>query len=177
MIKPSEMVFGIPTLQSKKREKYPDTAVLTILAAGDKGTARKIDINTFGVDALELKLDGNDYVNFAFNMENGEKVVYFANTTHIENPSNIRVTKQATFANKKMYDYLAKVFDLDVTKDVELFLTDISAGVGKVVLNNNVVLEETIVLTSDEDDHSNDVIHDVEITSIEENNVSEGLGY
>ena len=181
MIKHSELVFGVPTVRSKQEEKYPDMGVITMLADAGKGTSKKLDLNTFLVDELELKLDGNDMVNFAFTMEEGEKVVYFANTTHIENPSNIRVTKQATLSNKKMYDYLAKVFDLDTTVDNELLISEISAGVGKVnVLVNDTntsesnlaasdlveefnspdgeLVQEAVVITSDEDNHTNDVI-------------------
>jgi len=144
MIKHNELVFGIPTQRSKNEEKYPEQSVLTMLATGDKGTARKIDVNTCAVNLLGFNLDGKDAVNFAFNMEEGEKVVYFANTTLIENPSNVRLTKQATFSNKKMYDYLGKVFDLDTTKDNELLISDISDNIGKVtVLLDTTTTEET----------------------------------
>jgi hypothetical protein len=144
MIKHSELVFGIPTMRSKQEEKYPDLAVITMLADAGKGTSKKLDLNTNLVETLELKLDGNDMVNFAFTMEEGERAIYFAVTTHIDNPGNLRVTKQATVSNKRMYEYLAKVFELDTTVDNELLISDISAGVGRVsVIANNVVAEDT----------------------------------
>lgn len=143
MIKHSELVFGVPTQRSKNEEKYPEQSVLTMLATGDKGTARKIDVNTHAANLLGFKLEGKDTVNFAFNMEDGEKVVYFANTTLIENPSNVRLTKQATFSNKKMYDYLAKVFELDTAVDNELLISDISDNIGKVTVLNSTVEETT----------------------------------
>ena len=142
MIKHNELVFGIPTQRSKKEEKYPNEAVLTMLAEGEKGTAKKIDINTYAVEQLEFKLDGNDKANFAFTMEGEEKAVYFANTSNIENPSNINVTKQATFSNKRMYEYLAKVFELDTTKDNEFLLSNIEAQTAKVTVLREVSNEE-----------------------------------
>jgi hypothetical protein len=148
MIKHSELVFGIPTMRSKQEEKYPDLAVITMLADAGKGTSKKLDLNTNLVETLELKLDGNDMVNFAFTMEEEQRAIYFAVTTHIDNPGNLRVTKQATVSNKRMYEYLAKVFELDTTVDNELLISDISAGVGRVVvvpsvIANNVVAEDT----------------------------------
>ena len=141
MIKHEELVYGIPTLRSKKEEKYPTTAILTMLAEGEKGTAKKLDINTYAVEQLEFKLDGKDTANFAFNMEDGKKVVYFANTSNIENPTNINVTKQATFSNKKMYEYLAKVFELDTTQVNELVISEIEGNVGRVTADVILDLE------------------------------------
>lgn len=141
MIKHTDLVFGIPTQRSKNEEKHPNQAVLTVQALGEKGTARKIDINTRAAELLGLKLDGSDKVNFAFNMEDDKKVVYFANTTLVENPTNIKVTKQATFADKKMHSYLSKVFELDNTKDSELLISDISDSIGTVTVLETVVEE------------------------------------
>jgi len=152
MIKHSELVFGIPTQRSKSVEKHPKESVLTMLAAGDKGTARKIDVNTCAANLLGFKLDGKDTVNFAFNMEDGKKVVYFANTTLIENPSNVRLTKQATFSNKKMYDYLAKVFELDTAVENELLISDISDNIGKITVLTNVVEDLPIEVAEDTTD-------------------------
>jgi hypothetical protein len=132
MIKHTELVFGIPTVRSKKEEKYPNDAVLTMLAVGEKGTAKKIDINTFAVEQLEFLLDGNDKANFAFTMVDNEQKVFFANTSTMENPTNINVTKQATFSNKKMYEYLAKVFELDTSIDNELILNQVEGNVAEV---------------------------------------------
>lgn len=181
MIDHTNLIFGIPSITSKKQEKYPDMGVITLLADAGKGTSKKLDLNTYLVEALALKLDGEDSVNFAFVMDGNEKVVYFANTTNMENPTNMRVTKTGTVSNKKMYDYLAKVFELDTTKDNELLVSNIQGTAGKVSVlieateiqeselasadlieefntPEGALVSEVTVLTSDEDNHENDVI-------------------
>ncbi len=46
-----------------------------------------------------------------------------------------------------MYEYLAKVFELDTTVDNELLISDISAGVGKVsVIANDTTQEQESAL-------------------------------
>ena len=166
------LVFGIPTQRSKKEEKYPETAVLTMYAEGEKGTAKKVDINTFAAEALEFKLDGNDTCNFAFIMEGDTRVVYFANTSAIDNPTNINVTKQATFSNKKMYEYLAKVFELDTTKDNEFLLSCEDGNVARVSVIAETVEETPIILESIEDNDINAGIETPDFMEAIENNVN-----
>jgi hypothetical protein len=131
-----ELVFGLPTQRTVKEEKYPDQGVLKFHSQAGN-VKSKVEKNLFLINRLGLKLDGNDYVNFEFLTNK----IYFANTTDIENPTNIRVTKTGTFSNKKICDFILSKFDMDINKDNELLVTEIEDKVGTVELLLDSVYE------------------------------------
>lgn len=110
--------WGVPTRnRNKKTEKY-DTPVLTMVALGDKGTARKFCFNKALVEALNI-VGGETKVNFGF----GPEGIYLGTFDE-----GLLVKKNNSFSDRKTYDYLTKVLNLDSTVENELHFTSLDNG-------------------------------------------------
>ena len=114
------MEFGVPNQRKKKEEKYPNEGVLTFCKLGKKGSGRKIEFNTKAAELLGLD-DKDAYVVFSFSngisIGNGEQA-------GIPKEHRIKVTKNTPrrISDKRTYEYIVKLEDLDTDNDNEYVL-------------------------------------------------------
>lgn len=154
------MQFGIPNQRKTKEEKYPDTPVLTLDIEGDKGTSRKIFLNESACKLLNL---ADDKAQIAFSFENG---IFIANAGQSQIPDEyaINVTKNAPrrVSDKKTYEYIAKVLDLDTSIENEFKLSTVEIKDGAPVVFQLISLTN---VTDKVDEVSQDYDGEQEVTS------------
>lgn len=147
--------FGVPKKNRKKRvEKYPDTAVMTLGIAGDKGTARKMYLNKKACEMLDLD-EKKAEVAFVFDTDFNA----ICNADHKDVPEKvaIRVTKNypRRISDKSTYSYLIKTLELDDSVENELFLyplaTDNGGGITLYELSLNQVTDDTDIVAVADD--------------------------
>lgn len=113
------MKFGVPNQKKRKEEKYPDTPVVTIGIDGGKGTSRTMSFNKKAVELLSLKEDAT----VAFSFDDGIRIM---NASQSQVPDNygIKVTKNTPrrISEKKTYDYISKILELDNSVENEFTL-------------------------------------------------------
>lgn len=114
------MNFGVPNQRKTKQpEKYPNTPVLIMGVAGEKGTARTMSLNKEAVKILGLS-EEDASVAFSFD-KNG---VHITNGNHEVIPTKfkIRVTNgdPRRFSEKKTYEYMSsKAFENELDNSIE----------------------------------------------------------
>lgn len=135
-----ELKFGVPTQKrTKKEEKYPNLAVITMHAWGGKGTSKKFELNPKASIALGVEEDGDHAVAVSF----AEGNIYIVKATG-EEDENYKLTKGTprSFSNSRVYDYFQKFLSLDNTKDNEFILEQVEGadynGGGVFILNKVV---------------------------------------
>jgi len=134
--------WGVPTKnRNKKTEKY-DTPVVTMVALGEKGTARKFCFNKALVEALNI-VGGETNVNFGF----GPVGIYLGTFKE-----GLTVKKNNSFSDRKTYDYLTKVLNLDTNVENELHFTSLDNGflISKYPSNEIEEAEITVLEVSEE---------------------------
>lgn len=123
------MNFGVPSQRKVKQEAYPDNAIITMGVDGGKGKSRQL---TFNKRASELlNINDKSRIAFAFSPEGG---VAIANTDQngIDPSAGIRVTKSKPrkVSDKKTYEYIKKILDIDTSVETlfELQLSEDGDG-------------------------------------------------
>ena len=110
--------FGIPKrVINKKEEMFPDTPVVTMLAWEGKGYNKKFGFNQSAIELLEL-IPGINSVNFAFDDETFTAYIGKDNGEGAKS-----VAKNSSMSDKKLYDYIAKHYELDERQDNYMELT------------------------------------------------------
>jgi len=128
------IVFGVPTRNvNRKEEKYPDNPVLTLLPLEGKGFGRKFNFNKKALEELNIT-PGMSYVVFAFD---DAQRAYLGISDAPEDNNSVAVAKNMSFSNKKYYDYISKLFNLDndIENDFELIHAGNVNGVDLFELN------------------------------------------
>lgn len=112
------ITFGVPKQREAKLDKYPDTAVITIMAlAGEgKGVGRKIAFNKKALEVMGL-VPGISNINFAF--DDSDSKVFVAKH---DGDDSVRLNKNYSISNKRLYDAITKTYDLDNAVDHEYSL-------------------------------------------------------
>ena len=105
------MNFGVPNQRKVKVEKYPDNAIVTVGIDGGKGKSRQLIFNKRACELLNITDDSR--IAFAFN--GNEFAVANTDQNGIDASVGIRVTKSKPrkISDKKTYDYIKKIMDLD----------------------------------------------------------------
>jgi hypothetical protein len=101
------VVWGIPTQRTKKVEKF-NTPVITMSAIAE-GTGRKFSFNKAAQETLGL-VKGESHVALGFHENN----IYVKSLVK-ETPTSFKLTNTHTFSNKKTFEYIAKVQELDTS--------------------------------------------------------------
>jgi hypothetical protein len=118
--------FGVPLQRTKKEEKYPDKAVITMLAYQGKGTSRKFEFNTKACELLNLTSEESNEVALSFT----EGKIFVVNATG-KDIDSYKMTKSSpkSFSNSRAYDYVAKFLgDLDVSIEREFNVNPVGDG-------------------------------------------------
>lgn len=169
------MNFGVPSQRAtKKAEKYPNQAVLTVGIDGGKGTSRAMSLNSKAVEALGLPEEGA-VVAFGFDVvpagqENAgdctASYIMNGNQEGIPDAIKMRVTKgnPRKISEKRTYEYLSKkAFTLNNSVENEFLLEKVAGEEGsiatfKLSLMGAETVEETINETAT--DLANDLAPD-----------------
>lgn len=139
-----EVIWGVPTQRAKKEEKF-NTPVVTMSSLAKKGAGRKFSFNAAAQDVLGLE-GGETYVSFGFNTENGDIYLMSSET---ETPNGFLLTKQCTFSNKRVFEYIAKNKELDTNEENYLHLTAVE---GEPFYKVASIQTESMEVTIKEDD-------------------------
>jgi hypothetical protein len=115
---------GVPAQRTRKSEKY-NFAVVTMSAIDKPGAGRKFTFNKAAQDVLGI--NGEDRVSFGFSTDRTIIAVRKA-----AGDAGLKLTKTCTLSDKRTYDFIAKIFDLDITQETDL---EIVASNGLLTLN------------------------------------------
>ena len=125
------MQFGIPKKRQVKSELFPDTCVMTVHKAGEKGSARTVSFNSMAADLLSINdNDTHELVMITDLLEDGSRDVFFTKldeSMEVSNSDKLKVTtgQPKRFSNKRHFDFIVENFELDATEDNHLELTNI----------------------------------------------------
>ena len=121
---------GVPAQRTRKSEKY-DFAVVTMSAIDKPGAGRKFTFNKAAQSVLGI--NGEDRVSFGFSTDRTIIAVRKA-----AGDAGLKLTKTCTLSDKRTYDFIAKILDLDITQETDL---EIVAANGLLTLNRITATE------------------------------------
>jgi len=165
--------FGIPKVEKPVNplDKIP---VLTMELVADKGFNRRFVLNSKALQVLEVE-PGIDSIAFAFDDVNNK--VYIAK---LSSEDSVLVAKNRAFSNKRYYEYVAKMKNLDSKYDNYFELTnplDISGITAYELVHiqmdsvetieRSPILDKEIEYMFDEEDTTVDSIGKVQESEIE----------
>ncbi len=114
--------WDVPSLNKKKKVEKYDTPVVTINALDKKGAGRRMLFNKAAIAALDL-LGGDSNIAFGF-LPNNEIVV---STFPLSNPSTFVLNKNFTIRDKRTFEYIARILELDTNLENELHFNLVDA--------------------------------------------------
>lgn len=121
---------GVPAQRTRKSEKY-NFAVVTMSAIDKPGAGRKFTFNKAAQDVLGI--NGEDRVSFGFSTDRTIIAVRKA-----AGDAGLKLTKTCTLSDKRTYDFIAKILNLDITQETDL---EIVAANGLLTLNRFTATE------------------------------------
>lgn len=133
---------AVPTQRTRKQERYNFPAV-TMVALDKPGVGRKFVFNKAAQELLGVS--GEDYISFGFSPDKSIIAVRKNDTV-----AGLRLTKTCTISDKKTYEFIAKILNLDTTKENSFRLETKN---NLVVFNQNKLLDkelESIVDTNND---------------------------
>jgi len=149
---------SVPAQRKRKAEKY-DFPVVTMSAIEKVGAGRKFSFNKAAQELLEI--EGEDRVSFGFSTD--RKIIAVRKAI---GENGIQLTKTCTISDKKTYDFIVKLLNLDTSVEND-FSIDIHNNLPVLNLLNHTAVtqeEETIEFevtnvgeVSEEEDLSADV--------------------
>jgi hypothetical protein len=131
---------GVPAQRTRKSEKY-NFAVVTMSAIDKPGAGRKFTFNKAAQDVLGI--NGEDRVSFGFSTDRTIIAVRKA-----AGDAGLKLTKTCTLSDKRTYDFIAKILDLDITQETDL---EIVAANGLLTLNRLTATEEAAPYQEEEE--------------------------
>jgi hypothetical protein len=109
---------SVPVQRKRKEEKY-SFPVVTMSAIEKVGAGRKFSFNKAAQDLLGVV--GEDRVSFGFNPE--RKIIAVRKAT---NDAGFQLTKTCTISDKKTYDFIAKMLNLDTAYETEFSIENLN---------------------------------------------------
>ena len=115
----NDVSWGVPTQAKRKTEKF-DTPVVTMSALSEKGSGRKFNFNKAAQSLLGL-IGGESHVKVGFGKDNN----IYIQSLIAEEDSTFSMTNSCTFSNKRIYEYIAKMNNLNSTEENYLHLKEV----------------------------------------------------
>lgn len=103
---------SVPVQRQRRGEKY-NFAVVTMSAIDKPGAGRKFSFNKAAQEILGIQ--GEDRVSFGFSTDRTIIAIRKA-----AGDAGLKLTKTCTISDKRTYDFIAKILDLDITQETEL---------------------------------------------------------
>jgi hypothetical protein len=125
---------SVPAQRKRKAEKY-NFPVVTMSAIEKVGAGRKFSFNKAAQELLEI--EGEDRVSFGFSTD--RKIIAVRKAI---GDNGIQLTKTCTISDKKTYDFIVKLLNLDTSVEND-FSIDIHNNLPVLnILNHTVVTQE-----------------------------------
>jgi hypothetical protein len=109
---------AVPVQRKRKEEKY-SFPVVTMSAIEKVGAGRKFSFNKAAQELLGVV--GEDRVSFGFSPD--RKIIAVRKAT---GDAGFQLTKTCTISDKKTYDFIAKILNLDTTYETEFSLESLN---------------------------------------------------
>jgi hypothetical protein len=136
------MEFGIPSKKrTVKKEKHPNTAVITLLPYEGENTSRKMEFNEKAYEVLGLKKDDTNKVAFSFNRSDMTQNA-IVNANEFDSDASLNIAKNGKLSNKSHYEEIKKRYNEDAKSELELTVVDNGAKY------NNQVVFDLVTLSS-----------------------------
>jgi len=140
---------GVPAQRKKREEKFSFPAV-TMVALDKPGAGRKFIFNKAAQELLNIQ--GEERVSFGFSAD--RSIIAVRKAADIN--SGIQLTKTCTISDKKTYEFIAKILNLDTS--VENNFEIVSNGtLNTLHLHANIPVTEEVVTT--ETTYEEDAVH------------------
>lgn len=143
--------FGVPSQRRVREEKYPEKPVITLDAIeGDGvGKARRIILNTYATKMMGINEKASGNIVFVFDDSDINDVKIFignGDQQGVPDEHKIRVSKimPKRISDKRTYEYIAKIFDLDYSVENELQL-------GEKIETNGIVIYPVIKMIPEDE--------------------------
>jgi len=133
---------GVPAQRTRKSEKY-DFAVVTMSAIDKPGAGRKFTFNKAAQSVLGI--NGEDRVSFGFSTDRTIIAIRKA-----AGDAGLKLTKTCTLSDKRTYDFIAKILDLDITQETDL---EIVLANGLLTLNRLTATEAAAPEVEEEEEY------------------------
>jgi hypothetical protein len=128
---------SVPAQRKRKAEKFSFPAV-TMSAIEKVGAGRKFSFNKAAQELLGI--EGEDRVSFGFSTD--RKIIAIRKTT---GDTGLQLTKTCTISDKKTYDFIVKLLDLDTSVEND-FSIDTHNGLNTLnVLRNIQIPQEEVI--------------------------------
>lgn len=165
----SDLTWGVPSQRKQKTEKF-DTPVLTMSKLGGKGSGRKFSFNKAAQTALGVDSDLDQSVMIGFPKGEDNNGV-FVKVVNGETNTSYKLTKSATFSNKKVFEFITKRKELSNDTENELHIEDNSKvpGAFEISMITNDSVDKEAEMYEDNSNEEPEVEEDTEKVSEEEN--------
>jgi hypothetical protein len=140
---------AVPTQRTKKQERYNFPAV-TMVALDKPGVGRKFVFNKAAQELLGIS--GEDYISFGFSPDKSIIAVRKNDTI-----AGLKLTKTCTISDKKTYEFIAKILNLDTTKENSFRLETKN---NLVVFNQNRLLDSELASIIDNEATTNESLEE-----------------
>lgn len=118
----SNLDWGVPTQRKRKTEKF-DTPVITMARLEKTGAGRKFSFNKAAQEAFGIDSEVEQTVMVGFEKGEGKNGI-FVKVVNGENDLGYKLTKSATFSNKKVFEFITNLRDLINDVENELHLVE-----------------------------------------------------
>jgi hypothetical protein len=146
---------GVPAQRKKREEKF-SFPVITLAALDKPGAGRKFIFNKAAQELLNIQ--GEERVSFGFSAD--RSIIAVRKATDIN--SGIQLTKTCTISDKKTYEFIAKILNLDTSVENNFEIVS-NGSLNTLKLHANipvideVVIEGTIMQLGS--DYEEDAVH------------------
>lgn len=140
---------AVPTQRTRKQERYNFPAV-TMVALDKPGVGRKFVFNKAAQELLGIS--GEDYISFGFSPDKSIIAVRKNDTI-----AGLKLTKTCTISDKKTYEFIAKILNLDTTKENSFRLETKN---NLVVFNQNRLLDKELASIIDNEATTNESLEE-----------------
>ena len=140
---------AVPTQRTRKQERYNFPAV-TMVALDKPGVGRKFVFNKAAQELLDVS--GEDYISFGFSPDKSIIAVRKNDTI-----AGLKLTKTCTISDKKTYEFIAKILNLDTTKENSFRLETKN---NLVVFNQNRLLDSELASIIDNEATTNESLEE-----------------
>lgn len=118
----SNLEWGVPTQRKRKTEKF-NTPVVTMARLEKSGAGRKFTFNKAAQEAFGIDAETEQSVMVGFEKGEGKNGI-FIKVVNGENDLGYKLTKSATFSNKKVFEFITDLRELSNDVENELHLVE-----------------------------------------------------
>jgi hypothetical protein len=140
---------GVPAQRKKREEKF-SFPVVTLAALDKPGAGRKFIFNKAAQELLNIQ--GEERVSFGFSAD--RSIIAVRKATDIN--SGIQLTKTCTISDKKTYEFIAKILNLDTSVENNFEIVP-NGSLNTLKLHANIPVTEEVIM--EETTYEEDAVH------------------